>query len=86
MPPLKRHVALEIEFHRKPRYEAPGTLDPSALHTSYALQSGYEPLWRQLGPVTAHDLDRLADRLILAGEARKVLVARDSFRQMLDLG
>jgi hypothetical protein len=49
MSPLERLFALEIEFHRRLRQEAPGTADPAALHTSYALQAGYEPLLRGLG-------------------------------------
>jgi hypothetical protein len=30
------------------RTQAPGTAEASSLHTSYALQSGYEPLIGQL--------------------------------------
>jgi hypothetical protein len=85
MSPLERLFALEIEFHRRLRCEAPGTADPAALHTSYALQSGYEPLLRQLGRVTAQDFTRLADRLNLAGDTREVLAARDALTQMLGL-
>jgi hypothetical protein len=85
MSPLERLFALEIEFHRRLRCEAPGTADPAALHTSDALQSGYEPLLRQLGRVTAQDVTRLADRLHLAGDTRDVLAARDAITQMLGL-
>jgi hypothetical protein len=49
------------------------------------LQSGYEPLLRQLGGVTAQDITRLADRLNLAGDTRDVLAARDALTQMLGL-
>jgi hypothetical protein len=83
--PLEQLFALEIEFHRKLRTEAPGTADASALHTSYALQSGYEPLLRGIGRVTAQDIRRLADRFSLAGDARDVLAARDALTQMLGL-
>jgi hypothetical protein len=85
MSPLERLFTLEVEFHRKLRCEAPGTPDPSALHTSYALQSGYEPLLRGIGPVTAEDILRLADRFTLAGDARDVLAARDSLTRLLGL-
>src|SRR5690242_5826807 len=59
MPPLETLFRLEIEFHRRLRTQAPGTEDPRALHTSYALQAGYEPLIRAIGAITAGDLDRL---------------------------
>jgi hypothetical protein len=85
MSPLERLFTLEIEFHRRLRQEAPGTADPSALHTSYALQAGYELLLRGVGRVTAEDLARLADRLLVAGDARDVLAARDSLIRLLGL-
>jgi hypothetical protein len=85
MPPLEKLYRLEIEFHRRLRTQAPGTVDTTALHTSYALQSGYEPLIRALGPVTAHDIDQLHARLTPAGDARDRLAARDSLKQLLGL-
>jgi hypothetical protein len=85
MSPLEQLFALEVEFHRKLRCEAPGTPDPSALHTSHALQSGYEPLLRGIGQATAHDIERLADRYLLSGDARDVLAARDSLTRLLGL-
>ena len=85
MSPLEQIFTLEIEFHHKLRCEAPGTADATALHTSYALQCGYEPLLRQLGRVTTQDLDRLAQRLQLAGDARDVLAARDTVTTLLGL-
>jgi hypothetical protein len=83
MAPLDRLFALEIEFHRKLRQEAPGTADPTPLHTSYALQSGYEPLLRRIGRVTAEDLTQLTDRFQLGNDARDVLKARDSLTRLL---
>ena len=59
MSPLERLFRLELEFHRRLRTEAPGTADASGLHTSYALQSGYEPLIRAVGTATAQDIERL---------------------------
>jgi hypothetical protein len=82
MAPLEQLFLLEIEFHRRLRTTASGTADPTALHTSYALQFGYEPLLRQLGRVTHQDIERLAERFMLAGDVRDVLAARDS---LLDL-
>jgi hypothetical protein len=51
--------------------------DASALHTSSALQSGYELILRGIGGVTARDVERLAERLTIAGDARDVHKARD---------
>jgi hypothetical protein len=85
MPPLEKLYRLELEFHRRLRTQAPGTVDARALHTSYALQSGYEPLLRALGAVTAQDIDHLKDRLTLAADARDLLAARDSLKQLLGL-
>lgn len=83
MPPLEKLFRLEVEFHRRLRTEAPGTADASALHTSYALQSGYEPMIRSLGAVTSRDIERLHARLVLAGDACDILAARDSLKQLL---
>lgn len=85
MAPLEQLFALEIESHRRLRCDAPGTADGTALHTSYALQAGYEPLLRGLGRVTAEDINRLADRLLAAGDARDVLAARDSLTRLLGI-
>ena len=52
MSPLETLFRLEIEFHQRLRTQAPGDGDAASLHTSYALQSGYNPLLHSLGPVT----------------------------------
>jgi hypothetical protein len=85
MAPLERLFALEIEFHRRLRSEAPGTADASALHTSYALQSGYEPLLKSVGRVTVLDIERMTGRLTAAGDARDILAARDSLFHLFGL-
>jgi hypothetical protein len=85
MAPLEQLFALEIEFHRKLRREAPGTADVAALHTSYALQSGYEPLLKRLGPVTIQDIERLSQRHALASDLRDVLAARKGLMALLSL-
>jgi hypothetical protein len=85
MAPLEKLYRLEIEFHRRLRTQAPGTADARALHTSYALQSGYEPLLRALGPVTAGEIDQLRGRLALAADARDLLAARDSLKHLLGI-
>ena len=83
MSPLEMLFRLEIEFHRRLRTQAPGTEDARALHTSFALQAGYERLIRATGPVTAQDLDQLSARLTFAGNLRDILAARDSLKQLL---
>jgi hypothetical protein len=85
MSPLETLFRLEIEFHRRLRTEAPDTEDSRALHTSYALQTGYERLIRSIGTITAQDVDRLQARLALAGDPRDVLAARDSLKEFLGL-
>jgi hypothetical protein len=85
MAPLETLFRLEIEFHRRLRTEAPGTVDARALHTSYALQCRYEPLLRAVGPVTSQDIQRLRERLALAGDTRDVLAAHDSLKQLLGI-
>lgn len=83
--PLESLFRLKIDFHRRLRTGAPTTVDIRALHTSYALQSGDEPLIRQFGPVTGPDVAQFHARLALAGDPHALLTARDSLKQLLDL-
>jgi hypothetical protein len=83
--PLEQLFRLEIDFHHRLRTQALGTADTSSLHTSYALQSGYEQLMGAIGPVTARDLKTLRERLTLAADARDVLKAHDSLKRLLGL-
>jgi hypothetical protein len=83
MAPLEQLFRLEIEFHRRLRTQAPGQGDVRALHTSYALQAGYESLIRTAGSVTVQDVERLHARLGMVGDPRDVLAARDSLIQLL---
>lgn len=85
MTPLEQLFALEIEFHRRLRSEAPGTQDASALHTSFALQAGYEPLMRRIGGVTIEAIDHEARNPSLTNDPRDVLAARDSVARLLGL-
>ncbi len=85
MSPLEHLFALEVEFHRRLRTAAPGTGDAAAIHTSYALHSGYEQLLQRVGRVTGADIEALRERLSLAGDARDVLSARDSVMAILGL-
>jgi hypothetical protein len=83
--PLEQLFLFEIEFHRRLRAEANEPADSGGLHTSYALQAGYEPLLRAAGPVTAADVEALARKLALAGDPRDVLRARDSVMTLLGI-
>jgi hypothetical protein len=85
MPPLERLFLLEIDYHHTLRCDAPGTPESAAPHISYAMQHGYEPLFRRLGYVTADDLTRLYNRLIASGDARDVIAAHNSLMTMLRL-
>ena len=85
MPPLERLFLLEVEFQRRLRTEAPGTGDYRALHTSYALQCGYEPLIRAAGRVTGRDLEVLSQRHAAAADARDLLAARSSLNELFGL-
>ena len=85
MAPLETLFRLEIEFHHRLRTQAPGTGDAASVHASFALQSGCERLIRSLDPVAIRDVDRLRERLTLAGDTRDVLAARDSLHRLLGL-
>ena len=56
MSPLEKLFRLELEFHRRLRTQASGTAEASSLHTSYALQTGYEQLLPAIGTVTARQI------------------------------
>ena len=83
MLPLEQLFHLEVEFHRKLRTLAPGAGKTSGLHTSYAMQSGYEQLIRMIGNVSAHEIEQLGERLMLSGDTRDLMAARDSLKQLL---
>ncbi len=85
MSPLEQLFRLEVEFHRRLRTQAPGTADARALHTSYALQAGYEPLIRAVGKVAPGDVEQLHAHLALSGDPRDLLAARDSIKHLLGL-
>jgi hypothetical protein len=82
---LERLFALEVEFHRRLRAQAPSPGDVRALHTSYALQSGYEHLLREVGRVSERDLEAVLERFLLVSDPRDVLAARDAIRGLLGL-
>jgi hypothetical protein len=85
MTPLERIFELEVEFHRRLRTEARGSGDARGAHTSYAIQAGYEQLIKEIGDVTASEIETLKERFNLAGDARDVLAASDSVKALLGI-
>ena len=85
MSALESLFRLEIEFHRCLRSLPTDPLGTPGVHTSYALQAGYEPLLSRLGTVTTRDLDQLQSRLLITADSRDVLAAVDSLKQLLGI-
>jgi hypothetical protein len=85
VPPLEQLFRLEIVFYRRLRTVDPGTANTTGLHTSYALQCGYEQLIGQLGTVTERDIEQIRQQLAFTAAARDVLAARDSLKQILGI-
>ena len=85
MAPLEQLFLFEVDFHRRLRTEANDSPDTASLHTSYALQAGYEPLLMSLRSVTAADIEVVARKHALAGDTRDVLKARDSVIALLGI-
>ena len=83
MPPLERLFLLEVEYNRRLRSEANEPIDTGGVHTSYALQAGYELLLKSVGPVAAGNIETLTHMLARAGDTRDVLKARDSVMGLL---
>jgi hypothetical protein len=87
MAPLERLFALEVEFHRLLRQVGASAADGRAVHTSFALQSGYERLLGALGRVRISEIEHLAVRYshVRTGDVRDVRDARDSLVTLLGL-
>jgi hypothetical protein len=80
---LDRLYTLEIEFHRRFRLEAINAMEAASIHTSYALQNGYEPLLRTVGLVDQSELAKAAERTMGMGDPRDVQAAYHSLRQII---
>jgi hypothetical protein len=85
MSPLESLFRLEIEFHHCLRRLPDCTRDLAGLHTSYALQAGYEPLLLSLGTVTAKDVAHLQSRLLINADTRDVSAAASSLKLLLGI-
>jgi hypothetical protein len=86
MSPLEQLFRLEVVFHRRMRTLELGAGETIGLHTSYALQSGYDQLIGDIGVVTKQKIEQLRERLLLEGDGRDVLAACESVRQILGTG
>jgi hypothetical protein len=80
---LDRLYSLEIEFHRQFRLQASEAVEAWSVHTSYALQHGYEPLLRTLGPVASDALVKAKERLAGRCDPRDVQAAFHSLQQLV---
>lgn len=80
---LDQLYSLEIEFHRCYRAMALDSAEAPAVHTSYALQNGYEPLLRMAGVVDDQTLAGVKERLSEGRDPRDVQAAYHSLRQMI---
>lgn len=85
MTPLESLFRLEVEFHRRVRALPPGVIEAGSLHTSYALQTGYESLLLDLGAVTAQDIECLCERFVCVADPCDVRAAGDSLQQLLGI-
>src|SRR5262245_21898215 len=85
MEPLEQLLALEIQFHRRLKRYGLGAGETDEVHTRYALQTGYELLLRQIDNPTAKQIERLAERHIMAGAAHAVRAATDSVTSILGI-
>jgi hypothetical protein len=68
---------------RELRKLVPGTANTTGLHTSYALQCGYDQLIRQLGTAARRDVEQIQQRPPLTSDTRDLLAARDSLKHLL---
>jgi hypothetical protein len=83
MSPLEQLFRLEIEFHRRLRAPVPRADDAASVHTCFTLQYNYEPLLRSLGTLALADVEQLGEQLALSADARDLLAARDSLKQLI---
>ena len=86
MSPLEMLFRLEIEFHRQLRLAAArGAGNDGSLHTSYALQSGYDQFLTAIPVVADRQVEQLVERFVRAGDPRDVFAAGESVKQLLGL-
>ena len=82
---LDHLYSLEIEFHRRFREEAINAVEAWSIHTSYALQHGYERCCGTVGTVDSAELAKAKDRMMGMSDPRDVQSAFQSLRQLVIL-
>ena len=80
---LDRLDRREIEFHRLFRTDGVHAVEAAGVHTSYALQNGYEPLLRTIGVVDPAVLATAAERMMGMGDPRDVRAAYHSLGHLV---
>ena len=70
-------------FRSRFRLEAINAVEAASIHTSYALQNGYEPLLRTVGTVDPVTLSQAKDRMVAVGDPRDVQAAFNSLRHLI---
>ncbi|ODU00546.1 MAG: hypothetical protein ABS79_03140 [Planctomycetes bacterium SCN 63-9] len=82
---LEQLYRLEMEFHRLTEAQSISELEAESIHTSYALQQGYEPLLRTVGVVDTASLAATKDRMAGLYGPRRAEAAFRFLRQLLPL-
>jgi hypothetical protein len=85
MDALETLFHLEVEFHWRLRASDLGVYEVKSIHTSYALENGYERLIVQAGNVKAEAIETLATRNKLSEDPRDVQWARDSLLMLIPI-
>jgi hypothetical protein len=80
---LDRLYHLEVEFHRHFRSEAINAIEAWSIHTSYALQQGYEPLLKTVGTVDVNALKQARERMIGKSDPRDLQAAFHSLQRLI---
>ena len=80
---IEKLYSLEIEFHRLFRLQGANPAEAWAVHTSYALQNGYEVLLRTAGAVDDQTLILVKDRVAQGRHPHDVAAAYQSLRQLV---
>ncbi len=81
MKPLERLFVLEIEFQRRSRESTTKGVD----RLFWELHSDYPALTAEVGEVTVQEVDRFSEHMLMLGNERDVLEARDAIVGTLGL-
>lgn len=70
VPPLEQLFRQGLMYYRRLRTLDLATANTPGLHTSYALQCGYEQLIHRLGMATHRDIEHVCQQLALTSDTR----------------